>query len=164
MNALDYVTKFETDCLHLLHTLTSETTNPELKELYELLGETRQRHMDSLLSLHGSMGDANITSDMIDRAGQVDNACHIMLSDPDMRRAMRNDPDAYNHVIHAEEEMIRLCTGMARVEKSEEARALLNWFVEDEKKCLNEIEEIYDFVESPHCYLEWGEFSNLRSL
>jgi len=53
---------------------------------------------------------------------------------------------------------------MARVEKGEQVKALLNWFVEDEKRHLEEIEGIYEFVEAPRSYLEWGEFSNLHPL
>ena len=41
---------------------------------------------------------------------------------------------------------------------------MLAWLANDEKRHLERIEEIYDFVETPRCYLEWGEFSNLRSL
>lgn len=164
MNALNYLTRFETDCLNLYDVMGRATANPELKGLYSLLTEARQRHLDNLLAMQGNIPDSAVESDIVARADQVINGCRQTLLSPDIIKTMRNDHDAFDHVVHAEEEMIRLCTGMARSESSAGVKALLNWFVEDEKKHLEEIENIYDFVEAPHCYLEWGEFSNMRTL
>jgi len=164
MNAIDYLYRFENDCLNLYNTLGSKANNPELKELYALLSENRQRHMDRLLQLKETIGNGAEKSELIERADHVINSCRQTLFAYDITRAMRNDHDAFDHVVHAEEEMIRLCAGMARNEKGESVKALLDWFVEDEKRHLEEIEGIYDFVEAPHCYLEWGEFSNMRTL
>jgi rubrerythrin len=88
----------------------------------------------------------------------------MALFNHDLNKEMRNDRDAFEHVVHAEDEMIKLCEGMAKAEEEEKVKALLNWFVKDEKRYLEEIEGIYEFVEAPHCYLEWGEFSNLHTL
>ena len=164
MNAITYLSRFENDCLNLYKTLGSKTSNPELKELYELLADSRQRHLDSLLKLQETIGSGEDESDLIERADQVMNSCRQTLLAYDIMKAMRHDHDAFDHVVHAEEEMIRLCAGMARKEKTEKVKELLNWFVADEKRHLEEIEGIYEFVEAPHCYLEWGEFSNLRTL
>jgi len=164
MKATDYLTRFENDCLNLYETLGSNTNDPELKTLYQLLADTRQRHLDSLATLKETIRNGEAESELIDRAGQVVNKCRQTLLAPDVMKSMRNDHDAFDHIIHAEEEMIRICEGMARNESGEKVKALLNWFVVDEKKHLEEIEGIYDFVEAPHCYLEWGEFSNMRTL
>jgi rubrerythrin len=164
MNALDYISRFENDCLDLYKTLGSEANDTERKELFALLADSRQRHLDKLDQLKATIWNDAIDSELIDRAAQVLNSCRQTLLAPDIMKVMRNDRDAFDHVIHAEEEMIKLCTGMARTEKSERVKALLNWFVDDEKQHLDEIEGIYDFVEAPHCYLEWGEFSNMRTL
>jgi rubrerythrin len=34
----------------------------------------------------------------------------------------------------------------------------------EERRHLNMVENIYDFVEAPRSFLAWGEFSNLREL
>jgi rubrerythrin len=164
MNAIDYLSRFETDCLNLYTTLGSKTNDTELKELYALLADNRQRHHDNLLRLKDTIGIGNVESELIDRADQVMNSCRQTLLAYDITKAMGNDRDAFDHVVHAEEEMIKMCAGIAKTEKGAAAKAMLNWFVEDEKRYLEEIEGIYDFVEAPHCYLEWGEFSNMRTL
>lgn len=164
MNTHEFISNFENDCLSLYSVLADEATDPELKELYGLLIDTRKRHMGMLETLKETVRSEDLTSELTERAGHVINGCRMALSSHDLTREMRNDRDAFEHVVHAEDEMIKLCEGMARAEEGEKIKALLNWFVKDEKRCLEEIEGIYEFVEAPHCYLEWGEFSNLRSL
>jgi rubrerythrin len=164
MNTLEFLSRFENDCLSFYGTLAAETTDPELKELYELLADNRKRHMDLLEPLEETVRSEDLTSELTERAGHVINGCRMALFNHDLNKEMRNDRDAFEHVVHAEDEMIKLCEGMAKAEEGEKVKALLNWFVKDEKRYLEEIEGIYEFVEAPHCYLEWGEFSNLHTL
>jgi rubrerythrin len=164
MNTLEFLSRFENDCLGFYKTLAAEAADPELKGLYELLADSRARHLDVLENVMKSVRSEDLTSEMADRAGHVTNTCRMALTARDFNKEMRGDSDAFGHVVRAESEMITLCEGMARVEKGEQVKALLNWFVEDEKRHLEEIEGIYEFVEAPRSYLEWGEFSNLRPL
>jgi rubrerythrin len=164
MNTLEFLSSFENDCLGFYRTLTAETADPELKEIYELLADSRKRHLDMLEIRKETVRGGDLTSELAERAGHVINGCRMALSTRDLARELRNDRDAYEHVVNAEDEMIRLCEGMAKAEEGEKIKALLNWFVKDEKQHLQEIEGIYEFVEAPRCYLEWGEFSNLRTL
>jgi rubrerythrin len=135
-----------------------------LKGLYELLADSRKRHLDLLEPIRETVRNEEMTSELAERAGHVINGCRMALTARDFDKEMRGDGDAFGHVVRAEDEMIRLCEGMARAEEGEQVKALLNWFVEDEKRHLEEIEGIYEFVEAPRCYLEWGEFSNLHPL
>lgn len=164
MNTLEFLSQFENDCLSFYRALAAETADPELKRLYGLLADSRQRHFDLLGSLKEVVRSEDLTSELTDRAGHLDNVCRLALTARDLGKEMKGDSDAFGHVIHAEHEMIRLCEGMARAEAGVQVKALLDWFVEDEKRHLKEIGEIYEFVEAPRCYLEWGEFSNLHPL
>jgi rubrerythrin len=164
MNTLDFLNRFENDCLSFYNTLAAETTDPELKGLYGLLADSRKRHLDLLGPLMETVRREDLTSDLAERAGHVINGCRMALTARDFNKEMRSDRDAFGHVVRAEGDMITLCEGMARAEEGAQVKALLNWFVEDEKRHLEEIEGIYEFVEAPHCYLEWGEFFNLHPL
>ena len=164
MNTLEFISHFENDCLSFYKTLAAETTDQELKGLYELLADSRKRHLDLLEPLMETVRKEDLTSELSERAGHVLNGCRLALTARDFNKEMRDDRDAFGHVIRAESEMITLCEGMARAEDGEQVKALLNWFVEDEKRHLEEIEGIYEFVEAPDYYLEWGEFSNLHPL
>lgn len=164
MNTLEFLSRFENDCLGFYKTLAAETTDPELIGLYGLLADSRKRHLDLLEPFMETVRNEDLTSKLTERAEHVINGCRMALTARSFDKEMRGDRDAFGHVVRAEDEMIRLCEGMARVEEGEQVKALLNWFVEDEKRHLEEIEGIYEFVEAPHCYLEWGEFSNLHPL
>jgi len=164
MNTIDYLTRFENDCLDFYNTLGSKTSDPELRKLYELLADNRQRHLDSLNQLKETILSGEDESELLERADHIMNGFRQTLLAYDISKVMRNDRDAFDHVFHAEEDMIRLCEGVAGKERNEKVRELLHWFVADEKQHLQEMEGIYEFVETPQCYLEWGEFSNLRSL
>ncbi len=164
MNTLEFLSRFEVDCLCFYKTLAAETADPELKRLYGLLADSRTQHLDLLGTLMKTARSEDLTSELTERAEHVINGCRMTLTARNFDKEMRGDRDAFGHVFHTENEMIKLCEGMARVEEGEQVKALLNWFVEDEKRHLEEIEGIYEFVEAPHCYLEWGEFSNLHPL
>lgn len=164
MNALDFMTRFEEDCLRFYETLGSDERNRELSELYGLLADSQRKHLDALEAVKKAVRSSDAESVLVERAGHVMNGFRQVLFTHDIMKEMRHDRDAFAHVLHAEEEMIKLCEGMAKAEPNVNTKALLAWLAESEKRHLMEIEEIYDFVESPGCYLEWGEFANLRSL
>jgi len=164
MNTLEFLVSFENDCLCFYKTLAAGTTDPELKVLYELLADARKRHQDLLETLKETVDGADLKSELTERAGHVVNGCRMALFNHDLMKEMRNDRDAFSHVVRAENEMIKLCEGMAKAERAENSKALLNWFVKDEKRYLEEVEGIYEFMEAPHYFLEWGEFSNLHPL
>ena len=164
MNALDFMARFEEDCLKFYEALGSNEQNPELVNLYGLLADSQRRHLGILETLKETTRGSDVESALVERAAHVVNGFREVLYTHDIAKAMKNDRDAFSHVLHAEEEMIKLCEGMAKAESNVNTKALLSWLAVSEKRHLREIEEIYDFVESPGCYLEWGEFSNLRSL
>lgn len=164
MNAVEMMTKFEHDCLTFYETLGRETNDQELKALYALLAGTQKQHLAKLAGLRATTGARESESMLIDRADHLVNGCHRLLVGNDLMKTMKNDRDGFDHVVHAEEEMIRLFEGMAKAEQREGTRKLLTMIASDEKEHLQEIEWIYEFIEKPHCYLEWGEFSNLNPL
>jgi len=164
MNALELMTKFENDCLTFYKTLGSGAPNAELKELYELLAATQKRHLSRLARLRKNTPANEAQSMLLDRADHVVNGCRKLLYSHDLMKEMKNDPDGFDHVVHAEEDIIRLFEGMARAETGAGARKMLTRIATDEMAHLQEIEGIYEFIEKPHCFLEWGEFSNLQPL
>ena len=164
MNALDFMTRFEEDALRFYETLGRDEHDSGLKGLYELLADSQKRHLGVLETLKETTRTADAESLLVERADTVVNGFRQMLFTHDIIKEMKNDRDAFAHVIHAEEEMIKLCEGMAKAETNNNTKTLLAWLAESEKRHMEEIGEIYNFVESPGCYLEWGEFSNLHPL
>jgi rubrerythrin len=164
MNAIDYMIRTEEDGLRLYEMLGYETGDRELKEIFELLTESQRSHLGVLETLRESVAPADADSGQIERAGCLENGFRRLLDNRDLLHELKNDPDAFLHILKAEEETIRLLEGMAKAESRANTRILLERMAEDEKAHLASIENIYDFVETPRTYLEWGEFSNLHPL
>lgn len=163
MNAIDYMIGFEQDGLHLYELLAFDCKNDELKTTFNLLADSQRRHLTELLEMKGVIGDKS-ESTLVGRAECMTNGFRRLLESHDIHRELKNDPDAVWHILHAEEEYIHLLEGMAKAEKIDEVRDLLERMVEDEREHRDRIVNIYEFIKAPHTYLEWGEFSNLHSL
>jgi len=163
MSAIDYLTKFEKDALHLYELLEHDAENSELRTTFGLLAKNQRRHMSLLLGLcKGVLSETKKDDSVLsDRNRSLTNGFERLLEN---HGDLRHDPDGFWHIMNAEQECIRLMEGVAQSDSAGGERRLLERLVTEEKKHLEEIESIYEFVTVPHTYLEWGEFSNLHSL
>lgn len=164
MNALNFMIQREEDGLRLYETLGYETTDHELKDIFALLATLQRDHLNALESLKESVGSSDADSTFAERTRHLGNGFRRLLDSHDLLHELKNDRDAFLHILKAEEETIRLLEGMAKAESQMNTRILLERIAEEEKNHLSTIENIYDFMEAPHSYLEWGEFPNLKTL
>jgi len=76
---------------------------------------------------------------------------------------LRADDDiaAYRLAMEAEQELLRKYQRAARKEKHPASKVVLSRIIKDEAIHLQEIENLYDFVNAPNQYMVWGEFSNV---
>ena len=135
-----------------------------MKTTFGLLANRQRHHIEALLALKRERGDEVADSALIDKTSSLVNGFEQLLDARDLHAELKNDPDAFWHILHAEEECIKLMAGMAHAETDAGNKRLLYQLVEEEKAHLENIENIYEFITTPHTYLEWGEFSNLHQL
>jgi len=164
MNAINFMARIEEDGLRLYDKLAYESADPELKEIFGLLAERQKCHLETLEALKENVSPADADSMFAERTRHLSNGFRRLLDSKDILHELKNDRDGFLHILKAEEETIGWLEGMAKAETRMNTRILLERFAEDEKAHLLTIENIYDFIEAPHTYLEWGEFSNLHSL
>jgi len=164
MDAIEFMARFEEDGLRFFEALGAECTDAERKELFELLADNQKRHLGSLEKLKENLHGIETDTTLVDRAGEVVNGFRRTLCSCDILQEFKQDADAFDHIVRAEEEVIELLDGMAKAETEENTRELLVLLAEGEKEHLSRMESIYEFIEAPHTYLEWGEFSNLHPL
>lgn len=164
MDAIEFMARFEEDGLRFFETLSAESIDAERKELFELLADNQKRHLGTLEKLKGNLHGIETDTTLIDRAGQVVNGFRRALYSHDIPKEFKQDTDAFDHIVKAEEEVIELLDGMAKAEREENTRELLVLLAEEEKQHLSRMENIYEFIEAPRSFLEWGEFSNLNPL
>ena len=136
----------------------------DLKEIFMLLADSQKKHLATLESLKKNMSKADLNSMKVKGSKNTINGFRKLLNKGNVLSMLKNDQDAFWHVVTTEEEIIRVLEGIASGEPQAKMRRVLDRIVSDEKEHLSKIENIYDFIETPQSYLEWGEFSNLHPL
>jgi rubrerythrin len=159
MNAIECAVKMEEEAKHHYEELATAAAVPELKEIFNLLAAAEEEHHTALLKLQRNTGTRKSGFTAMDNA-----VCLFkpILDKRDLMETLERDPDAYMSVIKEEEESVRFYEELANEACDEESRMVLNLLAAEEKKHLDMVENIYDFVERPRTYLAWGEFSNLK--
>ncbi len=164
MNVLDYAIRIEEEGSQLFERLGHDTSHVELKRIFGLLASAEQEHIETLEAMKRGINPVDAESSMLERTCHTKSGFGRLLENNDILNELKRDPDGFRHIVEAEEENIRLMAGMASSEPNMKAGLLLSRVAEDEKKHLEMIESIYEFMEAPRTYLEWGEFGNLHPL
>lgn len=76
-------------------------------------------------------------------------------------RLITSDLDAYEMARDAEREVFRQYMKAAETETDPALKRMLLRIAAIERHELNDLEQLFDFVNAPNQSLEWGEFSNL---
>lgn len=162
MNILECTIKMKQETRAHYARLAEAVTDNELKRLFSLLAAAEDEHIEKLIALKATMK----TMDASAFTPLEESVCvfspHI---DPrHLAETLRNDPDAYLHVVHEEEETIEFFDQLKDQAENEQMKRVCQVLADKEREHLTMLENIYFFVEEPRTYLEWGEFSNLTSL
>lgn len=159
MNIFDCAIKMEEEARMLYEELAAATAVPELKNLFTILAAAEQEHHDALVKMKGGIDPQKARFEALQEA-----ACIFkpLLAKRDLMAELKEDPDAYQHVVKEEEKGIRFYEELAAQAKDEGTREILLMIADEERKHLSIVENIYSFVESPRTFLAWGEFSNLK--
>ena len=159
MNILDCAIKMEEEAREYYEKLAEAATVPELKNLFSMLAAAEQELHDALVRLQGSIHPQKTQFKAMQEASC---AFKPLLAKRDLMAGLKDDPDAYKHMVKEEEESVRFYEEQAGKAKDEGTRKVLLMIADEERKHLSIVENIYSFVESPKTYLAWGEFSNLN--
>ncbi|MBW4053940.1 MAG: ferritin family protein [Proteobacteria bacterium] len=142
--------------------LSEAVAHEEMKRLFSLFASAEGEHVEKLMALKKSIK----ISGARDLEGLKENMCVFSpQSDLDhLAKTMKDDPDVCRFAEQEEKETIDFLDQLNRQAESEQLRDICRLLADKERDHLKMLEEIYLFVEEPKTYLEWGEFSNLKSL
>jgi rubrerythrin len=162
MNILECTIKMKQETRGHYERLSEIVSENELKRLFSMLAAAEDEHIGKLIELKNTINiGGEISATTLDESVCVFSP-HI---DPrHLAETLRNDPDAYRHVVQEEEETIEFFDQLKIQAENEEMKRVCQALADKEREHLTMLENIYFFVEEPRTYLEWGEFSNLRSL
>jgi rubrerythrin len=162
MNILECTIKMKQETRAHYERLAEAVTEKELKQLFSLLASAEDEHIEKLRALNGTMSKAEQSA-----ASAFDESVCVFSPHIDPRHlaeSLRNDPDAYRHVVKEEEEAIEFFDQLKNQADSEQMKKVCQALADKEREHLTMLENIYFFVEEPRTYLEWGEFSPRKEL
>lgn len=161
MNIFDCAIKIEEETKSYYQGLVAEAAEPELKLLFSMLAASEDEHKERLLRLKESWDARKAMLQGLDGT-----ACGFRpwLTQRELLEEKEKDPDLYLFSVSKEEQDIRFYEELCGKAVDEATRNTLRMLASEERRHLETIESIYAFVEEPRTYLEWGEFSNLKTL
>jgi len=159
MNVFDCAIKIEEEARRYYERLGTESSEPQMRHLFTLLAASEEEFRDKLITMKKSMKDESVAA----LNGAV---CSFrpLLTERELLEVAKDDHDLYRLSMREEEEEIRFYEELAAKTSDPAARSCLKMLAEEERRHLDMVEHIYEFVEAPRTYLAWGEFSNLRDL
>jgi len=159
MNVFDFALKMEEDGKAFYEKLAVETNVPELKSIFSLLAAAEEEHRKAIAAMKKDTPPGTADSKVLEKTRNVFQG---LLERKDACAMLKGDSDGYRHVIKIAMAGIKLYEEMAGKETNPATAKVLLMLAEEERKHLEIMENIYDFVEAPKDFLAWGEFSNLK--
>lgn len=161
MNVFDFALRMEEDGRTFYQKLSAETEVPELKRIFALLASAEEEHYRALEEMRRNVTHGEAESKTLET---VKNIFATLLERKELPEVLKKNYDGCRHAIRIAMAGIRLYERLAAAETSPGVARILAVLADEERKHLEIMENIYDFVESPGDFLAWGEFSNLRGL
>ena len=161
MNIIECTIKMKEEGRAHYERLSEAVEESELKRLFSLLAAAEDEQLGMLHKMN-----ERIKLGAVDSAAFNGNVCvyRPLLDANNLSKELQDDPDAYRHVIAEEKETIDFYDQLAAESENINMKRLCRILANQERKHLEKVENIYSFVEDPRTYLEWGEFSNMKSL
>jgi len=139
--------------------LSNMVNNDELKRLFSLIASVKLEHINRLTALEGK-------PDETEKADVDESLCSYSphVGPWRLTEALKDDADGYRHLEQEVKSMIEFFEELESRAGNDEVKRNCRIQADKEREHLEMLERIYFFVEEPRTYLEWGEFSNLKSL
>lgn len=158
MNVFDFAIKMEREIEGHYERLAAQAETEESRTIFELLAQSEREHVGHLTMMKDQTDPAVARSEVMEGVQpRLDRLVRVLSHN----EVQEGDADGYRQAVRMEEVSIRLYEKLAEKEHDPAARDLLLMLAREEECHLEEVENIYDFIESPRTYLASGEFSNL---
>ena len=159
MNVFDFALKMEEDGKAFYEKLAAETRVPELESRFFPCGSRKDERRGMIEAMRKNTPPGKADAQVLEKAKNVFQG---LLEKKTVLDLLKGDPDGYRNVINIAMAGIKLYEELAGKETNPAAAKILQLLADEERKHLEIMENIYDFVESPKDFLAWGEFSNLK--
>lgn len=161
MNIFDFALKMEEDGKSFYGKLAVEAHEPELKRIYCLLASAEEEHRKAVEAIRNNTVPGNAELKTLEK---VRNVFQDLTERKNVIDMLKRDHDGCRRAIRLALAGIKLYDKMAAKETNPATAKILAMLAAEERKHLEIMENIYDFVEAPKDFLAWGESSNLKEL
>jgi len=160
MNIFDYAMQMELDGKEFYEKLAEESDTEGLKTIFRWMAVDERKHYDLFRQMKEQGASLSMAdSDALDRAKNVFAKLQEQGATPGSEV---KSLDAYKYAMKVEADSATLYEEAAAKETRQEIKDILLRIAIEERKHLNIIENVFEFVNAPNQNLVWGEFSNLK--
>jgi len=157
MNVFDYAMSIERSGRKFYRSVADRTAVPGVRTIFNMMASDEEELLERFRSMKAAQSMTLADSRALERAG------NIFADKLNEREALQidNDLDAYHYVMRIEREICRIYEEAFEREANPEVKGLLRRIASEERRELESLRKLYEFVNAPNEYLAWGEFSNL---
>lgn len=159
MDVFEFALKMEEDGKTFYEKLAAETSVPELKRIFSLLASAEDEHRKAIESIKNNTSPGNADSTILENAKNVFQG---LLERKNILELLKRDHNGCLRAIKLAMAGTKLYDKMAAKETNPTTAKILAILAKEERRHLEIMENIYDFIEAPRDYLAWGESSNLK--
>jgi len=157
MTVLDFARRLEQSGFDFYTEMAGKTSGEGTRKVFELLASDQRQILERLRRMQERYAADDRDAEMFDRAINV----FEKLRRQEAKLPVASDLDAYHLAIDAEREVVNQYRNLLGRIKTPELKRIVMRVLSLDRRELEELEQLYDFVNAPTDSLEWGEFSNL---
>lgn len=159
MNVFDFAMEVERTGRTYYRNLARKAAAPGVRAIFSMMADDEQELLERFRAMKASTQSTTLEDSRV--VESLGNDFAKVFAEGEAL-AISSDLEAYNYVMKVERDICRLYEGAAARESKPEVKTLLLKIAAEERRELDSLRKVYDFVNAPNEYLAWGEFSNLN--
>lgn len=157
MTVYEFAVKIEDAGFRFYNDMAIHAPQAAVAELCRQKAETERRMRERYTLLSRIRVGAHDSTELTALAAELDRC----FAESRLMPPCDDEVAAYRILLNAQEAICRYCEQAMLIETDPEIRNQLDVLAADERRVLDELRNLFDFVHAPAEYLAWGEFSNL---
>jgi len=159
MNVFDFAMEIERSGRKFYRNMATKAGTAGVRTIFSMMAEDEQELLERFRAMK-----ATVRSTTMQDSSSLESAGNIFKDVLNEREALQinDNMEAYHYVMRAEAAICRLYEDAAQREPNPEVQGLLRRIATEERRELESLRRLYDFVNAPNEFLAWGEFSNLN--
>jgi rubrerythrin len=159
MNVFDFAMEIERSGRNFYRNVAEKTGTAGVRTIFSMMAEDEQKLLERFRAMK-----ATARSTTMQDSSVLESAASLLQGILNEREALQitDDLEAYHHVMGVEAAICRLYEEAAEREPNPEVQGLLRRIAAEERRELESLQRLFDFVNAPNEFLAWGEFSNLN--